>query len=92
MSYVPPSGWIERIDEHTDALTRVSARFHSRHDCGPIKNPRALVQVDKPYHAAVALAAPGSKRGGFVAPCGAVIGSTVANTPRIAPDPAPPKG
>jgi hypothetical protein len=48
MTYAPPSGWIERTDEHTDALTRVNARFHSRTDCERIKNPGGLVQVDKP--------------------------------------------
>jgi len=52
MTYAPPSGWIERIDEPTDALTRVNARFHSRKDCDRIKNPPGLVQADKPYHAA----------------------------------------
>jgi hypothetical protein len=51
MTYAPPSGWIERIDEHTDALTRVNARFHSRTDCDRIKKPDGLVQVDRPYHA-----------------------------------------
>jgi hypothetical protein len=51
MTYAPPSGWIERTDEPTDERTRVTARFHSRNDCGRIKNPRALVLVDKPYHA-----------------------------------------
>ena len=52
MSYAPPSGWIERIDEPTDVLTRVNARFHSRNDCERIRNPGGLVEVDKPYHAA----------------------------------------
>jgi hypothetical protein len=51
MTYAPPSGWIERTDEPTDALTRVSARFHTRNDCERIQNPNVLVQVDKPYHA-----------------------------------------
>jgi hypothetical protein len=51
MTYSPPSGWIERADEHSDPLTRVNVRFHSRNDCERIKNPEVLVQVDKPYHA-----------------------------------------
>ena len=48
MTYAPPSGWIERTDDHNDALTRVNARFHRRNDCERIEDPRVLVQVDKP--------------------------------------------
>ena len=51
MSYVPPSGWTERTDKPTDARTTVKIRFHSRNDCDRIRDPRALVAVDKPYHA-----------------------------------------
>ena len=51
MNYAPPPGWIERTDEPTDERTRVNARFHRRDDCERIHDPRALVRVDKPYHA-----------------------------------------
>jgi hypothetical protein len=51
MSYAPPSGWIERTDDPTDARTNVRVRFHTRIDCERVHNSRELVQVDKPYHA-----------------------------------------
>jgi len=50
MTYVPPSGWIEPTDEHSDEQSQVDARFHSRTDCERVKSPGGLVQVHKvPY-------------------------------------------
>ena len=53
MNHLQPAGWMERTDDPRDGLNPVSAqfRFHSRNDCERIKDPRALVRVDRPYHA-----------------------------------------
>ena len=51
MPYLPPSGWLERIDDPSDDTTEVSAKFHVVKDCARIKRPDALIEVDRPYHA-----------------------------------------
>jgi hypothetical protein len=83
MTYAPPSGWIERTDEPTDERTRVNARFHRRADCERIYDPRALVQVDKPYHAprlrpgvTSSRARPLDRRGTFVVSAALLLAQT----------------
>ncbi len=51
MPYLPPSGWLERLDDPSDASTDVSSKFHRRKDCSRITRPEVLVAVDRPYHA-----------------------------------------
>ena len=51
MPYEPPQGWLERIDEPADETTAVRARFHLTRECQRIKDPEALVGVDRPYSA-----------------------------------------
>ena len=52
MSYLPPAGWLERIDDPRAPRARVTARFHLKRDCPQIQRPKGLVQVDRPYHGA----------------------------------------
>ena len=52
MPYSPPSGWLERLDDPADDLTRIRTRFHRRRDCQLVQGRHALVPAHRPGSAA----------------------------------------
>lgn len=51
MPYSPPSGFLERRDDPSDEMSRVTERFHTTADCPRIQAPENLVPVQRPYSA-----------------------------------------
>jgi len=51
MSYEPPAGWVESVDQQY-GNPLVYGLFHLRQDCERIRHPERLRETDKPYSAA----------------------------------------